>query len=154
MELRQALPHLLPGAIAWAEARARKAAEVGEPLTPSEQEVARVVGVRKPELVRVETVESLPLPDDPTLRAAAVQAGLLGAGMVGLTLGYAVFVCRGHKTRRLLSHELRHVHQYEQNGSIAGFLPLYLKQVIEAGYHNAPFEADARAHELPDAAVA
>jgi hypothetical protein len=45
-------------------------------------------------------------------------------------------------------------HQYEQNGSIAGFLPLYLKQVIEAGYHNAPFEADARAHELPDAAVA
>lgn len=153
MDLQRALPQLLPGAIAWAEARARRAAEVGEPLTPSEQEMARTVGVSKPELVRVETVESLPLPDDPMLRAAALQAGLLGPGMVGLTLGHAVFICRGHKTRRLLSHELRHVHQYEQNGSIAGFLPLYLKQVIEAGYRNAPFEADARAHELPDSAV-
>lgn len=150
MDLRLALPQLLPGAIAWAKARASKAAGVGEPLTPSEQEMARVVGVSKPELVRVETVERLPLPDDPTLRAAALQAGLLGPGMVGLTLGHSVFVCRGHKTRRLLSHELRHVHQYEQHGSIAAFLPLYLKEIIEVGYFNAPFEADARAHELPD----
>ena len=66
------------------------------------------------------------------LRAAALQAGLLGPGMVGLTLGHAIFICRGHKTRRLLSHELRHVHQYEQHGSIAAFLPVYLGQIVEA----------------------
>ena len=146
------MPKLLPRAIAWAEDRAAKAAAVGTPLNASELEIARAVGVASPERVRVEMVgDRLPMPDDADLHAAAVQAGLMGPGMVGLTLGYAIFICRGHNTRRLLSHELRHVHQYEQHGSIAGFLPAYLAQVIELGYDNAPFERDARAHELRDA---
>lgn len=148
MNLLQELPRLLPGAIAWAEARAARAAEVGDSLTPLEQDMARSVGVSAPERVRVEIVERLPLPEDAALRAAALQAGLLGPNMVGLTLGHSIFICRGHKTRRLLSHELRHVYQYEQAGSVAAFLPVYLKQVLEVGYHGAPFEADARAHEL------
>lgn len=152
MDLRLELPKLLPSAVAWAEARARKAAEVGAPLTPSEQEMARAAGVARPELVRVEMVgDSLPIPENPMLREAALQAGLLGPGMVGLTLGHSIFICQGHKTRRLLSHELRHVYQYEQNGSIAGFLPIYLKQVIEVGYGNAAFEKDAQKHEIRDA---
>jgi hypothetical protein len=146
------LPKLLPRAIAWAEGRAAKAAAVGTPLNASELEIARAVGVAEPERVRVEIVgDSLPMPDDADLHAAAVQAGLMGPGMVGLTLGYAIFICRGRKTRRLLSHELRHVHQYEQHGSIAGFLSIYLKQVIEVGYRDAPFERDAREHEVRDA---
>ncbi len=125
---------------------------MGARLTPAEEEIARAVGVAKPELVRVEMVgERLPMPDDPALREAAMQAGLLGPGMIGLTLGYSIFICRGHRTRRLLSHELRHVHQYEQHGSIAGFLPLYLQQVLEVGYRDAAFERDAREHELRDA---
>jgi len=121
-------------------------------LTPDEQRVARAVGVTKPELVRIEIVgERLPMPDDPLLQAAATQAGLLGPGMVGLTLGHSIFICRGHKTRRLVSHELRHVYQYEQCGSIAAFLPVYLGQVLEVGYQDAPLERDARAHEHGDA---
>jgi hypothetical protein len=152
VDLRDELPKLLPRAIAWAQDRARNAAALGTPLTAPEQEIAREVGVARPELVRVEMVgERLPMPDDPALREAAVQAGLLAPGMVGLTLGYSIFICRGHKTRRLLSHELRHVHQYEQHGLIAGFLPIYLRQVIEVGYRDAPFERDAREHELSDA---
>lgn len=152
MDLRLKLPRLLPRAIAWAEARAKSAEEVGVPLTQQEVEVARAVGVAKPELVRVEIVgDRLPMPEDPELRAAAVQAGLLGPGMVGMTLGHSIFICRGHKTRRLLSHELRHVHQYEKCGSIAAFLPVYLMQIIEKGYSDAEFERDARAHELRDA---
>ena len=152
MNLLQELPRLLPGAITWAEARAKRAAEIGDPLNPVEQDMARAVGVASPHLVRVEMVERLPLPEDPVLRAAALQAGLLGPNMTGLTLGHSVFICRGHRTRRLLSHELRHVHQYEQAGSIAAFLPVYLRQVLEVGYHSAPFEIDARAHELSDLA--
>jgi hypothetical protein len=148
MNLLQELPTFLLGAIAWAEARAARAAEVGESLMPLEQDIARSVGVAEPERVRVEIVERLPLPDDAALRAAALQAGLLGPNMTGLTLGHSIFICRGHKTRRLLSHELRHVYQYEQAGSIAAFLPVYLREVLEVGYHSAPFEADARAHEL------
>lgn len=149
MDLRRELPRLLPGAIAWAEARARKAAEAGSPLTFDELSLARSAGVAKPELVRIEIVgDRLPVPDDPVLQAAATQAGLLGPGMVGLTLGHAIFICRGHRTRRLVSHELRHVFQYEQHGSIAAFLPVYLRQVLEVGYQDAAFERDARAHEV------
>ena len=95
MNLLQELPRLLPAAIAWAEARAARAAEVGESLTLLEQDLARSVGVAAPERVRVETVERLPLPEDATLRAAALQAGLLGPNMTGLTLGHSIFICRG-----------------------------------------------------------
>ena len=152
IDLRRALPELLPAAIAWAEARAKKAAEVGSALTAPEREIARQVGVSQPARVRVEIVDELPLPEDPALRAAGLAAGLLGPGMVGLTLGHSIFIRRGNRDRRqhrrLLSHELRHVHQYEQHGSIAAFLRVYLTQIVEVGYADAPLEADARAHEI------
>lgn len=48
---------------------------------------------------------------------------------------------------RLVTHELRHVHQYETAGSIAAFLPVYLQQILDYGYAHAPLEMDARAHE-------
>ena len=88
------------------------------------------------------------MPEDRELQAAAVQTGLLGPHMAGLTLGYSVFVRRGHDTWQLLSHEFRHVAQYERAGSIADFLPVYLRQIVEAGYFNAPLEKDAREHEI------
>jgi hypothetical protein len=88
------------------------------------------------------------MPDDPLLKEAAVQTGLLGPDMIGLTLGYAVLLCRGHDANpRLLSHEFRHVHQYETAGSIAAFLSTYLREIIEYGYAAAPSEVDARNHE-------
>jgi hypothetical protein len=110
--------------------------------------IARAVGVQKPDLIRVAGVEQLPLPEQPALREAALQTGLLGPGAVGITLGYAVIVRRGHATTCLLSHEFRHVYQYESAGSIAAFLPVYLKQIVEFGYDDAPLEIDARSHEI------
>jgi hypothetical protein len=147
MDLQAALPRLLPNAVAWAEAQARQAATSGRALTEQELDLARGVGVVHPERVRVMLVDSLPVPDEPILRSAALQAGLLGAGMVGLTLGHSIFVCRGHETPRLLSHELPRVHQYERAGSIASFLPGYLQEVVQLGCANTTFERDARAHE-------
>ena len=93
-------------------------------------------------------VDALPIPGNPMLREAAVQSGLLGPGMIGLTLGYAIFVKAGHLDTRVLSHECRHVHQYESHGGIATFLPVYLAQVVSVGYASAPFEIDARNHEI------
>ena len=148
MDLRVALPALLPLAIQWAGERAHEVALSGSPPDTHRAGIARAVGVKKPELIRIALVQALPLPDDPDLRAAALQTGLLGPGMVGLTLGYSVIVCRGHDTARLLSHEFRHVYQYENAGSIAAFLPGYLQQIVEFGYKNAPLENDARLHEI------
>ena len=150
MDLEAALPHLLPKAISWAEGEASRCADAGRELTERERDFARKVGVMHPERIHIITVDALPMPTDPPLRAAAEQTGLLGPGMVGLTLGHSVFICRGHESPRLLSHEFRHVYQYEQAGSIAEFLPGYLLQIVESGYSGTTFETDARAHERND----
>ena len=147
-DLRSSLPLLTPKAIAWAEAQSANAIGTGRPLDQQFLAVAKSVGVASPERIRILDVPRLPMPDDPQLREAAIATGLLGPGMVGLTLGYAVLVCPGYgQDVRLLSHEFRHAYQYEQAGSIAAFLPVYLQQIVTVGYHNAPFEIDARAHE-------
>lgn len=148
MNLLAVLPQLLPNAISWAQEQASRVAVVGVPLNESGLVVARKVGVQYAEKIRVELVEQLPMPEEPLLRQAAVSTGLLGPHMAGLTLGYSILICRGQETLRLLSHECRHVHQYETQGSIAAFLSAYLRQIAEVGYDNASFEIDARAHEL------
>jgi hypothetical protein len=152
MNLTATLPLLLPRAVAWAEAQAQSCLAFGVPLGDPGVALARSVGVRNPGSIRLGVVQTLPMPDDPELREAAIQTGLLSPGMVGLTLGYAVFLCRGHDADpRLLSHEFRHVHHYEAAGSIGLFLPIYLSQIVQFGYLNAPYEQDARAHQRDSA---
>lgn len=146
-DLQAALPHLLPKAIAWAEACAAETAHTGIALDETRLAIARRVGVVQPELIRITLVPRLPQPDDPELLQAARLTGLLGPNMAGLTLGYGIYICHGQDSIRLISHECRHVHQYEQAGSIATFLPIYLQQIATVGYPNAPYEIDARAHE-------
>lgn len=148
MDLSRKLPLLLPRAILWAQDASAVALAGGLPLSPEYQDLAHSVGVTHPERIRVLLVDALPLPSDPQLREAALATGLMGPHMAGITLGYAVLIVRGLDTRRLLSHEFRHVAQYEQAGSIADFLPVYLQQVAQFGYNDAPFEVDARAHEI------
>lgn len=148
MNLLAVLPQLLPSAIAWAQAQANDVAAAGLPLNESGLAVARRVGVQYPEKIRIKLVEQLPMPEEPMLKQAAIETGLLGPHMAGLTLGYSILICRGQDTVRLLSHECRHVYQYETFGSIAAFLPVYLQQIATVGYDHAQFEIDARAHEF------
>jgi hypothetical protein len=151
IHLQALFPRLLPQAIAWAEAVAADVITRGTALNALRVADARVVGVQQPENIRVLLVDRLPLPADPDLQAAAVHTGLLGPTVTGLTLGYAMLICHGHLSRRVLSHECRHVAQFEQAGSIATFLPADLSSIVQVGYWNCPFEQDACAHELPDA---
>jgi len=146
--LLSVLPQLLPSAIKWAEEQSLRAQQTGQPLDMTGLGLARQVGVQHPERIRTELVGALPLPDEPALRQAALATGLLGPNMIGLTLGYSIFIVRGHMGPRLLSHECRHVYQYETAGSVAQFLPGYLQQIATVGYFNAPFERDASAHEI------
>jgi hypothetical protein len=146
-DLAAELPRLLPKAIAWAELEEAAGLRNGSRLNATGVRLAQAVGVRRPELVRVFEARELPFPFDPELKLAATETGLLGPHMAGLTLGYAVFIRTGHGSARLLSHECRHVYQYESAGSIAAFLPVYLDQIVSFGYEHAPLEVDARAHE-------
>jgi hypothetical protein len=97
----------------------------------------------------VVVVDQFPLPDDALVRAAALRIGLARPTIAGLTLGHAVMVRRGFEDdARLLSHELRHVAQYEAAGGIPAFLAQHLHDLDRFGYEDSPFEVDARAHEV------
>src|SRR5580698_8158294 len=145
-DLAAALPGLLPKAIAWAESESAQIIAKGIPLSDFGRKLAHLVDVRNPENIRILEVPVIPVPEDPELRQAALATGMLGANTIGLTLGYGIYLVRGHKTNRLLSHECRHVYQYEVAGSIRAFLPQYLRQIAAFGYEGAPYEVDARAY--------
>jgi hypothetical protein len=147
LNLQSLLPQLLPNAIAWAESQAHHVQEVGQPLPESDIALARSVGVQHPELIRIKLVAQLPLPTESLLQEAAIQTRLIGPNTKAFTLGYSILVLQGHLTPRLLSHECRHVYQYETAGGIASFLPVYLQQIVTVDYDNSPLELDARAHE-------
>ena len=146
-ELLERLPSLVPNAVAWAEQQSHVVQQSGTPLADFEVALAKSVGVRQPDLVRVLEVLQLPIPEDTRLHEAAQQLGILGPTMSGLTLGHSIFICTGHRASALLAHELRHVYQYELAGSIAEYLPAYFDQLLYFGYRRAPLEIDAREHE-------
>jgi len=140
-------PSLIEKTIAWAEAQYASIAQAGLPLNEVQLSLAAGVGVQHPDRIRIVEIKRFPMPDDPELRQAALDIQFLGDDTLGLTLGYGIYIRQGHRSNRLLSHEFRHVYQYEQAGSIKAFLPEYFLQVVTLGYRNAPFELDARAYE-------
>lgn len=147
VDVADILSRHLSTAIRWAEAQEIDVLTSGKPLTVSQVGLARAVGVIDPDQVRIKIVSQIPLPTQPDLRAAAIQTGLLGPGTAGVTFGHGIIILHGHEANRFVSHELRHVHQYEVAGSVAAFLPRYLRQIVTIGYSDAPFELDARQHE-------
>lgn len=151
MDLKQALPELLPKAIKWVEEQSEYVQANGLPLNPLGLEIARRVGVQHPEKIRVLTVSSIPVPDDPFLRSVALSQGVVGPDTIGITFGHSLYLVDGQITVRLLSHECRHIYQYERFGSIKAFLTEYLSQIVEFGYQNAPLEIDARNSEIDSA---
>jgi hypothetical protein len=143
-DLRALLPILYSPACEWAQSQFELITRDGASLTEPELDLARRVGVQQPETVRILQVASIPLPTDPALRQAGILAGLFTPETAGLTLSYGIFIrrdCRGDQ--RLVAHELRHSAQYEAYGSIPSYLAVYLQQVVDVGYKNAPFEIDA-----------
>ncbi|HKO52681.1 MAG TPA: hypothetical protein VJV79_33470 [Polyangiaceae bacterium] len=153
MDIKALLPVLLPHAIDWCERVSAKASAEGFPLKPSAVSDARAVGVKQPERIRLLVVDEIPTPDDSLLATAAATIGFLGSSTAGLALGYAIFVRRGRLSRRLLSHECRHVAQFERIGSLSEFLSIYLNEIAATGYESCTFEVDARSHELPNAGL-
>ena len=135
-----------PLVVAWAEAQAAEAASQGTLLDAAGLALARRMGVERPELIRVWTRDELPTPEHPVLVKINEVVRLISPRMAGLTLGHSVIIRNGCANPFLLAHELRHVHQYEQEGSIAAFLDSYLHQILDVGYSDAPYEKDANEH--------
>lgn len=145
-DLEREIARLFPDALNWVEKQSNEILETGRHLSSEETELAKKVGVTNPDRIRICEVAQLPLPENVELREIALSLGLLGPSMVGLTLGYGIYLVEGYQNR-FIPHELRHVQQFEMAGSISDFLAIYLHQLAKFGYTNAPLEIDAREHE-------
>jgi hypothetical protein len=145
------LPVLFPHVVDWISYLEKQPRDSGRPLIPIEFNLARHVGVARPEQVRILSVPRIPLPSHPRVKQSAKEAGLLTADTGGLTAGYGVIV-RLDCTRdlRLLAHEFVHVAQYERLGR-EGFLQEYIQQIAAHGYLDAPFELEAEAKSRSNA---
>lgn len=63
----------------------------------------------------------------------------------GITLNRAILIKRDITTKReIIAHELVHVKQYQDSGSIYKFLVKYTEEVRKYGYYLAPMEVEAR----------
>jgi hypothetical protein len=135
---------LLPLAAAWAGEQEARILASGVKLTPAQLSDARQVGVSQPEQIRLLAVPSMPVPQDPVLRAACGATGLISSATSGLALRYGICVRNDVVSDRfLVAHELAHTAQYERFGSIISFLRQYLQECFTFGYPAGPLEQEA-----------
>ena len=127
----------------WAAAQEERILANGEALTAAQLPDARLIPILQPERVRFLYVAEIPIPEHPTLRAAAQATRFITALTRGLTLRYGILIrsdCRGD--RALVVHELAHVAQYERLGGFEPFLRQYLSECLTIGYLAAPMEQE------------
>jgi len=135
---------LLPLARSWAEAQERIILQTGVALTEPQVADARLVGVARPEAVRLLQVPQIPMPDNPALARAAEITGLITPQTIGFTVSYGIYIRSDHwGERRLLVHELTHTMQFERLGGMGAFLRQYLTECISVGFSGAPMELEA-----------
>lgn len=138
---------ILPAACAWARLHERRIRRAGVPLSAAETAVARRVGVKGPELVRLLRVPEVP-PMNGLFQRVGRSLGLVQTHTIGMTLGYGIYIREDHwREGRLVAHELAHVAQYERLGGFCGFLRVYLRECLEEGYPLGALEQEAKRAE-------
>ena len=138
------LRRYLPLATAWVLEQERFILENGLRLTEDQVADAKLVGVAKPERVRLFRVEQIPLPEHPELDAMKEAMKLTAAALSGLSLRYGIYL-RANRwgQRRFVVHELAHTAQYERLEGVRAFLECYLFECLAIGFISAPMEQEA-----------
>lgn len=138
---------ILPRVIGWIQELSHRVMAEGISLNEQQKLVAASVGVTEVDRIKIFFFDSIQYPDDNLLKEAILENNFLGPDMIGLTVGHGILIKKNQLTNRLLSHECRHVHQYERYGSIDNFLSEYVKQIVNYGYLYSPLEVEARSYE-------
>jgi len=142
--LLRAMPFCLPLAVRWASQQEQKILRAGVALDDSQVTDARLMGVARPEKVRLLKVDQVPLPANRLLRWAAKRTKLISSDTAGMALRYGIFIRSDcWQMRRLIAHECVHTAQYERLGGIEEFLSLYLRECLELGYPSGLLEQEA-----------
>ena len=138
------MPFCLPLAVRWASQQEQKILRAGVGLDESQLTDARLMGVARPEKVRLLKVDQVPLPANRLLCWAAKRTKLISSDTAGMALRYGIFIRSDcWQMRRLIAHECVHTAQYERLGGIEEFLSLYLRECLEVGYPSGLLEQEA-----------
>ncbi|MCV2886327.1 hypothetical protein OE749_16655 [Aestuariibacter sp. AA17] len=143
---KQLFEYLLPQYIAWAHQIEDKGLQSGTPLDESGIELAKDIGIKAPENVRVIYVDSVPYPyENPALKEMGLSLGFIGEGIVNnaQVFGYSIYVRKGYELDRpRLAHELVHVLQIERS-NLNDVVMQHISDLAQYGYQNAPLEVEA-----------
>ncbi|CAN5828498.1 hypothetical protein BH09VER1_BH09VER1_42190 [soil metagenome] len=142
--LANLVPFVLPLATRWAEREEQRILQHGVPLSESSLSDARSMGVSYPNRIRLLKVDCVPAPQNPLLRWAGRQTGLISPATAGMALRYGIFIRSDcWNNRHIIAHECAHTAQYERLGSLSAFLAQYLRECLLVGYPAAPLEQEA-----------
>ena len=134
----------IPKVCEWIEIQENNIISIGRDLTQEELEVAKIIGIKNYDIIRVYESLVVPVPSDIVLRELGKQIGLISSNTSGICFRYGIFINENVLDKKVvLEHELIHTLQYEQFGSIKAFITQYLKECIEVGYHMSDLEKEA-----------
>lgn len=134
---------LTPLALDWFKEVESKFLKKGRLLTEKEISMAKSVGVKHPEHVRVIILTDFPSPRNEILHTETKNYGLGNPAEGGRTMGYVVMLKARFKDERwVLAHELAHVAQQEKMG-VQAFVRRFIAERELMGNRRAPLELDA-----------
>ena len=135
---------LIPKVCEWLEYQENNIISIGRDLTPEELDIAKRIGIKNYDIIRVYESSIVPNPSDIVLNELGKQIGLISANTIGICFRYGIFIHENASDKKaVLTHELIHTLQYERFGSIKAFITLYLKECLEVGYHQSDLEKEA-----------
>lgn len=137
---------ILPQYVSWAQKIEAQGLVNGVPLNKEDIELAKEIGIKHPDRVRVVYVDSVPYPyENPELRAMGESLGFIGEGITNnaQAFGYSIYVRKGYELDRpRLAHELVHVLQIERS-NLSNIVFQYIADLAKYGYENSPLEVEA-----------
>jgi hypothetical protein len=144
-QLQKQIEEHLPDAVRWAEQVEKEALEKGKPLSPLLRDIAQELGIQNVDTIRVLEVDTMPTPpENLEIENLTDQFSRPIAGASGLSFGRAILVLRPlANDYNLLTHELVHVRQYEQAGSLSSYLRRCSDEAMHFEYPTMPLELEA-----------
>lgn len=141
------LEAILPLYVEWAENIDKEGQKSGVPLDKKGLQLAKELGIKHPEKVRLVYTDKVPFPIEvPEIKAMGEAIGFVGDGIVNnaQAFGYAIYIRNGYKLDTpKLAHELVHVQQIERSASFADFALIFLRDLAAHGHNQAPLEVEA-----------
>jgi len=137
---------LIPQYIEWGHETEVQGLKLGIPLDEEGLKLAKDIGVKSPEKIRIVYVDEVPFPyDNFALKVLGESVGAIGENIINeaQAFGYSIYVRKDYEfDRPRLAHEIVHVLQIERS-TFEDVTFQHLSDLAQYGYSKAPLEVEA-----------